>query len=404
MDSTFVARQPIFDRNLNVHGYELLYRANQDNFFPDIDGDQASSEVIGNSVNVFGFSSLVGPRRAFINVTRKMLVENVVSVLPKKQVILEILESVEPDDELIGHCQRLREEGFRFAMDDFEFRADNKPLWSLVDYIKIDFIKTPPSERKKLAMIFRARGVRLVAEKVESYAEVREARDQGYGYFQGYFFSKPQIVERKDVPGYKANYLRLLSEINRPDIDFGAVENVVKQDVGLSVKLMRYINSVSLGFRQKIDSIKHALVLLGHKALQKWVSIVAFMDLGEDRPKALLMSSLVRARLLEKLAGRIGQKDRSLDYFMLGMFSTLDAVVGRPMEEILLDLPVAKDVRQGLLTFDGPLGLALLGVRHHEQGEWEQLDAVLPVLGVEPAVFNGLYREAVDWTEKIFVV
>ena len=242
----FVARQPIFDAEQNVFAYELLFRTGMEDFFNFDDSDQAASSVIVDSFLLFGLETLTGGQKAFINCTREMLVKGYMALLPKEQVVVEILETVEPDEEIIGACLRLKRAGYLLALDDFVYEDKYEPLLELADIIKVDFQATEAAGRKSLVERMAPRGVKLLAEKVESKQEFEQAVEMGYDYFQGYFFSRPQILSGQDVPGYKLNYLRVLQAVNRPEVNLREIENVIKQDVSLTYKLLRYLNSAFL--------------------------------------------------------------------------------------------------------------------------------------------------------------
>jgi c-di-GMP-related signal transduction protein len=198
----FVARQPIFDARQRVVAYELLFRSGPENFFPNIDGDVASSRVINDSLMTFGLSSLVGSRKVYINVTRKILCEELYAVLPVRRTVVELLETIEPDEQTISACRDLKRAGYELALDDYVDRPEMDPLVALADVIKVDFLATSAAARRALRDRLTRRRPALLAEKVENAAMFREARDQGYSYFQGYFFQRPEIVSRQDIPTF----------------------------------------------------------------------------------------------------------------------------------------------------------------------------------------------------------
>ena len=259
----FVARQPIFDPHQKVYAYELLFRSGMDNFFDASDPDQASTSVIVDRLLLMGMEKLTGGDRAFINCTRNVLIKGYAALLPKDKVVVEILESVEPDDEVVGACLRLKRAGFMLALDDFIYEERLEPLLPLVDFVKVDFRETTERDRRALVEKLSPRGIKMVAEKVETRSELQQASEMGYTYFQGYFFSKPEIIVAKDIPGYKLNYLRVLQAVNQPEINLVELENIIKLEASLTYKLLRYLNSAFFGFRTEIRSIHHALALLG---------------------------------------------------------------------------------------------------------------------------------------------
>ncbi len=398
----FVARQPIFDAEQNVFAYELLFRTGMEDFFNFDDSDQAASSVIVDSFLLFGLETLTGGQKAFINCTREMLVKGYMALLPKEQVVVEILETVEPDEEIIGACLRLKRAGYLLALDDFVYEDKYEPLLELADIIKVDFQATEAAGRKSLVERMAPRGVKLLAEKVESKQEFEQAVEMGYDYFQGYFFSRPQILSGQDVPGYKLNYLRVLQAVNRPEVNLREIENVIKQDVSLTYKLLRYLNSAFFGFRTQIKSIKHALALLGQEEIKKWTSLVAMASMGEDKPPELVINTIIRAVFCEALAPKLRMQGRETDLFFLGMFSLMDAILERSMSSILAEMPIAEDVKVALLGKDNSFRQVLETVVAYEKGDWGKFSRLAGRLKLHEAVVPEIYLKSVEWTKQIF--
>jgi EAL and modified HD-GYP domain-containing signal transduction protein len=292
---------------------------------------------------------MTGGKKAFINFTRDLLLEEYATILPKDVVVVEILENVEPDEEIVAACQKLKQAGYTVAMDDFvSYEEKFEPLINLTDIIKIDFIEADAEDRKALVEMFQPRGIKLLAEKVETKEEFDQAAEMGYTYFQGYFFSKPVIISGKDIPGFKLTYLQMLQEINSPEMDFRKIEDLIKREVSVSYKLLRYINSAFFGLRRKVESIRQALALLGERNIKKWISLIALSSMGEDKPMELAASSLIRAQFCESLAPKMGMRDREHDLFLMGLFSMIDAIIDRPMAEILDELSISEDIKVAL--------------------------------------------------------
>ena len=398
----FVARQPIFDAREELFAYELLFRSSMENFFSHADPDLASSRLIDSSLFVLGLDSLTSNKRAFINITRRLLVERLVAVLPKERTGLEILETVEPDEEVITACKELKELGYTLVLDDFVYSPEFEPLVSLADIIKIDFLQTTGKERKSCVERFAPRNIRLLAEKVETREEFNEAVGLGYSYFQGFFFCKPEIITGKDIPGYKLNYLRFMQEINSPDVDFDRLERVIKGEVSLSVKLLRYLNSAAIGLRCRVTSIKQALVMLGERPLKKWAMLVAMTGLGDDKPAELVLTCLIRARFCE-LTGKNGQlADRDFDLFLVGLLSAVNALMDRPMDHALDEMSLPPDVRETLLGGDTPLGAVYSLVLAYEQGNWDTVAGLADSLGMAEEGIPGIYASSVQWADQFF--
>ena len=398
----FVARQPIFDRKLNVYAYELLYRFGAEAkayVYPD--GDRATAEVIADTLLLIGLGTLTGGKKAFINFTENLLKSDIANILPKDFVAIEILENVEPDDEVMLACRKLKQSGYTLVLDDFVPDAKHQPFIDIADIIKIDFKTAAARDHDKLAGWLEGRNIKLLAEKVETRSAFEQARELGYSYFQGYFFSKPVIISSRDVPAYKINYLRIIQEVNRPDFDFGRLESIFRRDVSLSYKLLHYINSAAFGFRNKINSIKHALVMLGITEIKKWISLVALRGIAADKPDEIISSSLIRARFGELIAPLTGLKEKSSDLFLMGMFAMIDALIGRPMAECLVELPIADEIKSALLgqpsAYREVLGLILA----YEKGDWDGFSKYAAALGLSEAEIPRLYLESLNWANHL---
>lgn len=398
----FVARQPIFDRDRAVFGYELLFRSGPENVFTHPDPDDASYKVIGDSVSNFGLDPLIGRHRGFYNCTRRVLVEELYTVLPRERTVVELLETVEPDDEVIAACKSLKGQGYLLALDDYAFRPEYEPLLPMADIVKVDLQATSAEARRKHSRLLRNRGVKLLAEKVETNEQFAEAADLGYGYFQGYFFCRPEMVQRKDLSASKTTCLQFLKEVNQPEVDFDRLEQVIKREVSLSVRLLRFLNSASFGWRDRVTSIKQALLLLGEAPLRKWAALVTLRTLGDDKPAELISTCLVRARLCELLAPRVGLESREMDLFFMGMLSVVDALVGRPMREVLDELAVSPEIRAALLGENTLFGHVLALIVAYERADWATIDARAAALGLPEDVMPELFSCSLTWAREIY--
>ncbi|MGH9454707.1 MAG: EAL and HDOD domain-containing protein, partial [Terriglobia bacterium] len=350
MSSTrFIARQPILDRKLRTFGYELLFRSGVENIFTFADGDQASRVVI-DSIFLLGLEALTDSRQAFFNCTRDILVQDFAYLLPKDKVILEVLETVEVDDEVLRACRKLKVAGYQLALDDVTAQSVKHPLASLADFIKVDFTKTTPEERQALSRHFSQQNCRILAEKVETQDEFRSALEMGYGLCQGFFFARPQIMSRREVPAFRTNLLLILSEVNQPELNLEKVAETMQREASVCFRLLKYLNSFAFAFRGEIHSIRHGLALLGENDVRRWVSLVTASAMAEDKPAELMISSLIRARCCDLLAPSFRMGGRRTDLFLAGLFSLMDAVLDLPMASILADVPLAQDCRAALLN------------------------------------------------------
>jgi c-di-GMP-related signal transduction protein len=398
----FVARQPIFDGRQRVFAYELLFRSGTDNYFiPGANLDMPSSHVIANSM-LQGLAKLTDSKPAFLNFSRSALVNDFAFAMPARDVVIEVLESVEPDAEVLEACGRLKRAGYRVALDDFVDRPNYAPLVSVADFLKIDVLATTRDARAALSRTYRSDRRKLVAEKVETREVFDQTVSEGYQYFQGYFFSRPVIMTSKALTGYRLNYLRLIQELNQPDVDMQRLENVVKQEASLTLRVLRRVNSAAYGFRMTTSSLRHALVLLGEREIRLCATVWSLAEIAKDLPSEVIVSSTLRARLCERLAKPAGLADRSSELFLVGMFSMLDAILQQPMDQILATLPLSDDVRHALAGGANPLRAVLDAVTAYERGRWDDVSTLASQAGFTDRDISGCYGDAIAWTRSIF--
>lgn len=397
----FVGRQSILDTRMEIYGYELLFRSGLDNVFSHIDGDLATSAVISNSFFNLGFSNITQGRKAAINFTRNVLVGNYAQLLPQEILIVEILEDVEPDPEVIDAVSHLKNEGYLIALDDYKGDRFQNPLIEYVDLIKVDFSQAPPEKQLEFVDNFKPQGIEMLAEKVETQDEFESAMAMGYTLFQGYFFCKPTIISGNRIPGAKIARMRLLNEANKPDFDARRIEEWLAGDAPLSKKIMRFVNTALSDGNGEATSIKQAMQRMSVGELRKWISLGALTGLGCDKPRALLVTATVRARFCELLGGLFGLKGREDDLFLLGMLSTIDALLDVPMDKAIQEIPMPEDLRAALLG--GPCHLAhVLNIAiGYETGDWALFEESTKGDDVDENAIPPLHLEAVRLADEI---
>jgi c-di-GMP-related signal transduction protein len=400
----FVARQAIFDRRLKVYGYELLFRACRDCDTAGASDSAASLQVITTSFFSIGMERLLAGTRAFINFPQNLLADERVFSLPPAKTVIEILETVRPEPAVVEACRVLREKGYVLALDDFSHLQGWDRLANLVSIIKVDFRATTEAEQQALVQRYSRRGICMLAEKIETQEEFARACGMGYHYFQGYFFARPVIVSRREIPGSKLGYLKILKEIHRPELELSALEVLIQREVSLASKLLRYINSSIFGWVNPVHSIRQALALLGEQEIRNWISLATLPTLASDKPDELIRTALLRARFSELLAPWAGVAHRKADLFLVGLFSALDAMLGRPLSEILDEMRLGGDIAEALLGTaqpDQPLAAVYALVRQYETGNWNRLAQTAGRLRVPPEMLPDLYLEAVSWSGEI---
>jgi len=391
---TFVARQPIFDRKEKIFAYELLFRQGNQNYYNSVDGDRATGDVISNSFLTIGMDTLTGGKRGFINFTANLLKNQIAYSLPKESLGIEILENVEPDQDIILACKQLKEAGYLLVLDDFVFEPKFWPLIDLADIIKVDFLSTDVHERRNILQRVGSREIKFLAEKVETRDDFVQALQMGYCYFQGYYFCKPVIISGKSIPLFKLNYLRLMEEINNSEVDFEKINTFIKGDVSLSYNLLKFINSSFFGLKTKINSIKQALVLLGLSEVRKWASIIVLQNIGEDKPDELIVNSVVRATFGEALARKTVLKDQASNIFLMGMFSLIDAFLDRPLADVLAELPLTNEIKRALLGEDNQIRAFLDLILAYEKADWVNFSVYAQKVHIDESEVPNLYLQA----------
>jgi len=396
----YVARQPVFDRKMNTYGYELLYRRTQENIFDGTDSSRATAELIHNAFLVMNLTDLTDGGRGFINFSGDLLVAGVPAMLPEDQIVVEILETVEPTEEILAACRQLKKAGYLLALDDFVLEPRLVPLVRLADIIKIDFRLTPLPEQSRLMGALRALqpGLTFLAEKVETREEYETARQLGYHYFQGYFFARPKIMRGKALNELNMNLLEIVSELNREDPRYNRITGIIERDFSLSFKLLKLANSAYFAPRSRISSIQQALVWIGMSELLKWINLMLLKEHADREVNELIKASMIRARVMENLARR--KRRNPADHFMAGLFSSLDVILSRPMGELLEELPLNENVQEALLGKPGPLRESLDQVLLYESGDQpENPQQYMKFL--ESSRLGELFLEAIVWHKSI---
>jgi c-di-GMP phosphodiesterase len=371
MERVLVGRQPIFRANMNVFGYELLFRNDETNSASFSDGDQATAEVILNAFTEIGLERVVGQQPAFVNFGRNFIMGGYCEAIPQSRTVIEVLENVEPVPELLEKLERLRLKGYRIALDDFTYAEPFCPLLDLADFVKLDVLATPWPEVERSVPVLKTRSVQLIAEKVETPEQFDACKRIGFDYFQGYFFCRPQVLSSRRMPVNRLATLRLVTKLNNPDIKAKELAEIIGQDVSLSYKLLRYVNSAVCGLQREVGSIAHAAMLVGLQKLRVWASLILFSRF-DDKPRDLLITGLVRARMCEKICELLKMKGPER-CFLVGLFSVLDAILDQPIAEVVHSLPLSADAVQALLHYEGPVGSVLRSVIAYEQQDWDNV-------------------------------
>lgn len=391
-EQIYIARQPIFTADAQVMAYELLFRLDRNDVEANIvNGEFATLDVLLNTFTEFGLNHVVGDSLAFLNLTRAMLMQPL--PLPTERVVIEILEDIEVDDEVLDACKKLINQGYLLALDDFDLSCDKIPLLELAHYVKVDVQAHSEKELGELVKKLRAYPVKLVAEKVETHQEFEQCKALGFDLFQGFFLSKPNVVEGEKSSPDKLAVTRLMSELRNPDNKVADIEKIIASDPKLSYKILQIINSAAFTKANKIESLQQAIVYMGLDRLKDWASLIAISSMQSRSPE-LMINAMIRAKMCELLAKTTGESHRQLDrYFTVGLFSMLDAMLDEDLHYLLDQINLENELKKALLEHSGRLGDVLNDVLYYEVADWEKLS----VDKIKAGTYRDAYLESINW-------
>lgn len=392
VQNIYVARQPIYDRDMGLIGYELLYRHANVDYARIDDADGASAAVINGSFLQIGIDTLVGSALAFVNLPRQFIVDPALSPFFDGQLVLEVLEDVAPDPEVLAGLMRLKGLGHQISLDDFEYRPELVPLLELADYVKLDVLQHAPDQLGERLARLRRYAVGVVAEKVETQELHRLCMDLGFDYFQGFFYCRPKTVRQPTLSSNATVVLRLMQQLQDPNVDLREVERVLAQDAALAYKLLRYVNSAAFSRRREIESLRDALVLVGLDRIRDWASLILMGRVATGKPRELIVTGLLRAYMCEWLAERFWP-EIARQMFIVGLFSIIDALLDSDMLTLLDNLCLSLPIKLALLDGEGPQGELLGRVIAYQEGNWERLQGdIIPCEAYVTAYLKALQR------------
>lgn len=390
-----LARQPIFNRKMQVVAYELLCRSCDLNEYTADSGDMASSQVLLHTFTELSIHSVVGHHQAFINFTRTLLMTP--PPFDRRQLVVEVLEGQQIDAQMLHSLRSLREQGYTIALDDFELTDETRDLIPYADIIKLDVLQLSPQQIREHIEYLKPFGLTLLAEKVETYEMLEYCKDAGFDLFQGYFLARPKVIKGRRITENKQAVLQLLSVLHDPDVPLERVEQLVARDPMLSYKLLRLVNSAAFALPRTIESLRQAITLLGLNIIKNWVNLLAMANLG-DKPVELSIAALTRARMCEIIAATMSGKKRQDTFFTVGLLSTLDAFMDAPLEVLLGNISLSEQLNEALLKHLGDEGKVLDIVEHYERAEWDKIDwEYLGSRSISPDTLSHIYLDALSW-------
>jgi len=392
----FSTRRPIFDRDKKAYGYELLFRCGFEDYYNSL-GVQHDSLDLMAFVN---FGELANGKKGLATFTRSLLLRDLPTVLPKETVLVGIPADIDVDQEVFAACERLASAGYELVLNDLPPDGMDSPLIRLASIVRMDFRETSPEQGPETCRRLADRGIAALARKVDTTGQFDRAVEAGFGYFQGNFFAKPVIRDSGDLAGNELSYARLLVEVNRPEVSIGDLASIIRGDPLMTFHLLKFINSAWFGVRCVVNSVQHALVLIGPKETRRWASMLVIRNLGQGKPPELLLRSLIRAKAAEAIAPLANMRQHTPELFLLGLFSSIDAMLNRPLEELLKDLPVDEKITGALLGRAGPFRNVLDLILCYEEGNWDSLTGLAHRLGLDEQALPPQFAQAMKWASK----
>ncbi|HUA91832.1 MAG TPA: HDOD domain-containing protein [Terracidiphilus sp.] len=392
----YVARQPILDLRGRVHGYELLFRSGREQSFRG-DVEMATRTMLDNTV-IFGLEQLTGGLTAFVNCTREALTDNLVDILPPSMCVLEILETVEPTPDLVDACRNLKKAGFRLALDDFTWHPKFEPLIELADYIKVDFTLSNAKDRQELMRRVHGAPIAMLAEKIETQEEYKQACAEGFTLIQGYYFCRPQLIENRNVPANRLSQIEILRLLHEETLNLPEIARLVKRDASLTYRLLRLINSPIFAMRYQVRSVEAALMAIGEDVFRRIATLAIASELNANQTVELLRMAFVRGRFCELAAELCGLD--ATEQYLLGLLSLLPAMLQVPMRQLAPDLPLREAIRVALMGEAVPERRVLEWLIAHEHGNWAACDALAAEHKLDQDALLRTYEDAVVWAES----
>ncbi|GGW82959.1 EAL and HDOD domain-containing protein [Alteromonas halophila] len=397
----YVARQPIFNAEREVYAYELLFRNGDNNCFPDIPPDEATSKILTSTHLSLGIEEITGDKPAFINFHRDTLMYRFPTSLDASNVVIEIVETVDIDDELVGACKHIRGLGYPIALDDYDLTGRWEPFLPFTSVIKLDITEVDHAKIADIIPVLKKNKVKVVVEKIETYDEFAKFKAMGADYFQGYFLAKPEIVRHRKLGPSGLTMLELIAASATPKLDFDKVNAVIERDPALSYLLLRFINNPLYNKRHQITSLKHALTYMGEVEVKKFIALLALANLSDGQPNELLQMALVRAKFCELVSVLLKELENPPTGFLTGLLSLMDAMMQQSMDELMQKVPISEPVKQALRGEPNLLRDCLEAVQHFESANWKGIKRFAVKYQIKQTQLHSFYNEAIKWGRQM---
>ena len=393
----YIARQAILNKNKELYAYELLFRDGENNCFPDISPDEATSKILTDSHLDLGLEDISAGKLVFINFHQDTLLHRFPTSLDPKSVVIEVVETVEPTAEVVQACKNIKELGYTIALDDHDFDPKWDVLLPYADIIKVDIVECDEQTLMDNITKYVGSKIKLVAEKIETMAEFEKYRDMGFDYFQGYFFARPEIIKQKKLPTSKLPLIELIGASAAGEFDLDKVNSIIGRDVSLSYKLLRFINNPLVNKTNEISDLRHALNYMGQVEVKKFIALLALANLGDNKPVELIHLSLIRAKFCDLMGQAKSLSNNPPTGFLVGLFSLLDSLLDQPMQDIVEKLPIGENVKAALCGDENELRQFLALIKAFESGYWVGVAKISNQLSLDLRMTQAFYNESLKW-------
>lgn len=397
----YIARQPIVDTQKQLYAYELLFRDGEQNCFPNISPDEATSRILTESHLNVGIDAVTGGAIAFINFHTDTLLYRFPTSLTPADVVIEITETVTVTDELIATCKQFSEQGYALALDDYDLDEKWQQLIPFITIVKFDVTTVTDDQIRATVPVLKKKGIKLVAERIETAQQFEYYLGLGFDYFQGYFFSKPQILKHRKMGSNELSMLELLKESTKPELDIEVINQILERDVSLSYLLLRFINNPTVNKRNEITSLKHAMTFMGQEEVRKFIALLTLANLSGDSPRELLTMSLVRAKFCESILIALKQQDDRNAGFLTGLLSLIDTLMQQEMKSLVEKLPLPTEAKAALCGTSNTLKDCLYLVKAFEQGQWSAVKTLGTRLKLKQVDLHRFYNDALQWASNM---
>jgi EAL and modified HD-GYP domain-containing signal transduction protein len=381
--------------------FELLFREGESNSFPGICPDKATSKLIVDNQLTLGIEALTGSLPAYINFHADALIHHFPTFLDPKKIVVEILEDVPLSNELLNACKLLKEKGFTLALDDHDFDKKWDIFLPYIDIIKVDILGVNIIDISRYISRLKDYKITFLAEKVETQQVFEQLKMLGFTMFQGYFFAKPEMMKKRNILSSKKHILDLMAHASSAEFDFDAISEVFSRDVGLTYKLLRFINSPGYGPSKEVSSLKHALVYIGDLELKKFIALLVLADLNENKPSEIIRISLIRAKFCELISAMNKDGENPPKAFLTGMLSHIDGVLDQTIVDVMNILPVHNEIKKALVKKDNYLAKYLELSLALEKGNWMLAKILTDTLGLKEGVCLDAYQDSIIWSDNM---